>query len=299
MRSPWALLLSALLASGCLSFHRGAMPLEPSTATYTQLGNTRVRYAVSGDSAQTVVLIHGFASSLETWENVASELGKTHRVVSLDLRGFGWTDRPETDYSPAAQAKLVFELMDHLKVERATVVGHSWGASIALQMALSAPKRVERLALYDAWVYEEQLPTTFKWARVGGLGELIWAMFYKERTDEKIELGFYDPERFVTETLVEKVERALERPGTTAAALAAVRGQDFTKVQARYPAVTQPTLLLWGEADRVARLEFGRRLLEDLPNARLLVFPRCGHFPMIEAHTASTTALAEFLRSSP
>jgi pimeloyl-ACP methyl ester carboxylesterase len=220
-------------------------------------------------------------------------------VVSLDLRGFGWTDRPDSDYSPGAQARLVLELMDHLEIQRATVVAHSWGAAIALQMALSAPQRVERLALYDAWVYEEQLPTTFKWARLGGLGELIWALFYKARTDEKIELAFYDPERFVTEALVEDVARALDRPGTTAAALAAVRGQRFEDTQARYPAVTQPTLLLWGAADRVARLEFGRRLERELPNAHLVVFERCGHFPMFEAPRASTAALVGFVGGTP
>jgi pimeloyl-ACP methyl ester carboxylesterase len=284
-----------LAAIGCApAFHRGAMPGEPKDARYAQVRDTRVRYATQGKGSA-VVLLHGFASSLETWSAVMPELAREHRVIALDLKGFGWTDRPEGDYSPAAQAEVVFALMDQLGEKRAAVVGHSWGASVALAMALRHPERVERLALYDAWVYEEQLPSTFHWARIAGVGEALFSAFYAQRSDEKMAQAFYD-ERFVTESLVEDVERALERPGTTAAALAAARGQRFAFVEGRYREIALPTLLLWGREDRVTPPAVGERLLRDLPNARLRIYPRCGHFPMIEAERESTRDLAEFLR---
>jgi pimeloyl-ACP methyl ester carboxylesterase len=252
-----------------------------------------VRYVDRG-KGPAVVLLHGFASSLETWQDVMPALEARHRVIALDLKGFGWTDRPEGDYSPRAQAALVLTLMNELGVREASVVAHSWGASVALAMALMSPERVKKLALYDAWVYEEQLPSTFQYSREGGLGEALFSAFYAERPDEKISQAFYD-ERFVTEELVEDVERALERPGTTAAALAAVRGQRFEEMQPRYREVKQPALLLWGREDRVATLAVGEKLSNDLPNARLVVYPRCGHFPMIEARSASNRDLATFL----
>jgi pimeloyl-ACP methyl ester carboxylesterase len=281
--------------AGCLSHHRGAIPGEPKSALYTQIGDTRVRYTDEGQGP-VVVLIHGFASSLETWLTVAPVLQKQFRVISLDLKGFGWTDRPEGDYSPEAQARLVWGLLDSLKVRRASLVGHSWGSSVVLAASLAEPDRVDRLALYDAWVYEEQLPSFFHFARQEGVGEMLFGMYYKQRPDLKIQLAFYNKE-FVTEELIEDVERSLERPGTVAAALAAVRGQRFSEKQHRYRNVDKPALLLWGREDTVSPLRFGERLVSDLPRARLEVFPRCGHFPMLEARGPSTAALLEFLQT--
>lgn len=294
MKDKLAAAALALVAAGCLGFHRGAMPGEPASATFLQVEGARVRYLDVGEGPA-VVLLHGYASSLETWDLVVPELKQRHRVIALDLKGFGWTDRPPGDYSPAAQARLVLALLDARGVERAAVVAHSFGAAVALAMALQAPERVTRLALYDAFVYEEQIPSFFLWARLGGVGELLFRLYYSERADERIALAFYD-RRLVSERLVEDVERAFARPGTEAAALATARGMRFAAVEKRYREIAQPALLLWGRDDATTTLPYGERLARHLPHARLIVYPRCGHFPMIEAADASTADLLEFLR---
>lgn len=288
-------LLPALLPllAGCPAFHQGPMPGEPDDATWMQVGEARVRYLDTGGDGPAVVLLHGFASSLDAWDGLVPKLKTAHRVVACDLKGFGWTDRPPGDYSPQAQADLVFALLDRLGVGRAALAGHSWGASVALAMALSRPERVTRLALYDAWVYEEQLPTTFLWARTPVVGEALFSLFYPERRDDKLSLAFYD-ERLVTEDLIEAVDRAFERPGTVRAALEAVRGQRYAEAQDRYGEVRQPVLLLWGEEDVVSPPWVGQRLSNTLPDARLRVFPRCGHLPMVEAAAPSDAAVVAF-----
>jgi pimeloyl-ACP methyl ester carboxylesterase len=287
--------LAAPWLGGCVSFHAGAMPGEPRDATFVELRGTRVRFRDEGPTdAPAVVLIHGFASSLETWTAVTPTLRDRFRVVSLDLKGFGWTDRPEGDYSPEAQARLVLALMDERGVERAAVVAHSYGSSVALQMALLRPERVTRLALYDAWVYSSQLPAFFHVARAEGVGEAMFATWYGERTEERLALAFHD-QRHVTMELVDDVERALRRPGTYAAALASVRAMRFERIEGRYREVRAPVLLQWGREDRVTPVSVGERLLRDLPDAELVVHPLCGHFPMIEALAASNARLGEFL----
>ena len=328
-RELLALLLFAPLFAGCLSFHKGPMPGEPTNARFADVDGVRVRYLDTGEpesaaapdpkprtdangeatesskpaatasaststSKPTVVLVHGFASAIEAWGGVIPALTKTHRVIALDLKGFGWTDRPEGDYSPEAQAKLVWHLLDQRGVKSSALVAHSWGSSVALAASLQAPERVTRIALYDAWVYAEQLPTFFHWARADGVGEALFGLYYKERADERMALAFFD-KKYVTERLVESVDEALDRPGTLAAALAAVRGQDYTDAQRRYGKIDKPTLLMWGREDIVTPIKYGERLSRDLPQSKLVVYPRCGHFPMIEALAASNHDLVQFL----
>ncbi|MCU0697821.1 MAG: alpha/beta fold hydrolase [Myxococcaceae bacterium] len=289
--------LLAACASGCLAHHTGAMPGEPADGTFVSVEGVRVRYLDVGEGPA-VVLLHGFASSIENWVAVIPALKGKHRVLAVDLKGFGWTDRPVGDYSPAAQAALVRAVMKERGVDKAAVVAHSWGSSVALAFALAYPEATERLALYDAWVYESQLPSMFQLARAKGLGEFLFAAFYSERGDERLANAFYDPE-IIPEKLVEDVERAMERPGTRAAALEAVRGMRFFEVEGRYSSIKAPTLLLWGREDIVTPLSVGERLSRELPNARLVVYPRCGHFPMIEAIAASNRELVTFLGGAP
>jgi len=270
------------------------MPGEPKTATFANVEGARVRYIDSGGDKPPVVLIHGFASSVEAWATIIPDLIKGHRVLAMDLKGFGWTDRPEGDYSPSAQARIVLALMAQRGIDRAALVAHSWGSSVALQVAMQKPEAVTRIALYDAWVYEAQLPAFFHWSRADGVGETLFGLYYKERPAEKMSLAFYD-KSYVTEDLVDAVEQALDRPGTVAAALAAVRGQRYAQVEHKYRKVQRPTLLMWGREDVVTPVTFGERLARDLPNARLEVYPRCGHFPMLEAKEASTRDLLAFL----
>ncbi len=288
-----AMLAMLGLGAGCVSFHPGPLPGEPEDATFAKVNDTRVHYIDVGQGPP-VVLVHGFAASLDTWKPIIPVLAKHHRVIALDLKGFGWSGRPSGDYSPEAEADLVWSLLDQRGVGRAAIVAHSWGSSVALAMALEHPDRVERIALYDAWVYEEQLPSFFVWARAGGIGEVMFDLFYKERPADKIALAFYNKD-YVTEALVEHTRAMQDRPGTTAAALAAVRGQRYLKVQKRYKTIDKPVLLLWGRDDKVATLDIGERLAHELPDAKLIVYPHCGHFPMVEARAASTRDLVAFL----
>ena len=295
-RSVAALLIAlalTLVGGGCVRFADRPVAGGAVEPGWIVLDGIKTRYVDRGQGPA-VLLLHGFAASLDTWASISDELAPTRRVLALDLKGFGRSSRPEGDYSPGAQAKLVLALLDARGVERVDVVAHSWGSSVALALALMAPERVGRIALYDAWVFEEQLPPFFLWARTPGLGELLFRLIYRERAEDRLDLAFFAPER-IPQALVDHALAGIARPGTLAAHLAAVRGQRFGVVEPLYPRIQQPVLLLWGREDRVTPLRYGERLLRTLPNAALHVYPRCGHFPMIEARSQSTRDLVAFL----
>ncbi len=289
-----AVLTFALVVCSCAgSFHAGPLPGAPADATFVDVDGVHVHYRESG-SGPAVVLIHGFGASLDSWASVAPALAESHRVIAVDLKGFGWTSRPEGDYSPAAQAQLVWAVLDQLKVADVAIVGHSWGSSVALSMAVARPDRVRRVALYDAYVYDDQVPSFFRWAQKAGLGELLFGLYYTERVEDRVPLAYRD-DRWVTQARVEHVEGELDRPGTKAAALATARGHHFAALHEALRAFSKPVLLLWGADDQVTPVAFGHRLANELQHADIKVYPHCGHLPMVEAHNLSTRDLVEFL----
>jgi pimeloyl-ACP methyl ester carboxylesterase len=285
---------ATLLASaGCPSFHAGALAGAPADATFADVDGVHLHYRVVG-SGPAVVLIHGYGASIDLWRPVQDVLAAHHRVIAVDLKGFGWSSRPAGDYSPEAEATLVWHLLDQLGVDHTAVVGHSWGSSVALAMTLAQPSRVQRIALYSAYVFDEQIPSFFRWSRLDGVGEILFALNYRQNVEERIGLAYHDP-RYINQARVEHVIRELARPGTTAAALAAARGQKFAAMTAHYASIAQPVLLLWGDDDLITPLHFGQRLSLLLPDATLRIYPGCGHIPMIEAATATTRDVAAFL----
>jgi pimeloyl-ACP methyl ester carboxylesterase len=244
-----------------------------------------------------VVFLHGFGSSLDLWRSLMPDLARNHRVLALDLKGFGWTDRPRGDYSPSAQAELVWALLDARGIDRAALVGHSWGASVALAMALASPERTTRIAVYDGWVYEEQLSFLFRWARSYGVGESLITYNDENWARSQLAMGFHDA-RNVTPDMVKALRSRMSRPGASAAALATLRGMHFTKQQRLYPTLKKPALVLWGLQDSISAPAVGQRLAADL-GGELVMFPRCGHFPMLEAAEASNATLKRFLQMDP
>ncbi len=290
-----ALALAALLLAGCPRFHADPLPGAPADATFVDVDGVHVRYREAGPKdAPAVVMIHGFSASSDSWMPVIPSVATDHRVIAIDLKGFGWTSRPEGDYSPAAQAKLAWAVLDKLGVTDVAIVGHSWGSSVALEMAVAHPDRTRRVALYDAYVYDDQVPSFFRWAQASGIGEALFGLYYDERMEDRAPLAYYD-ERWVTQARVDKVEADLARPGTNAAALAAARGHHFKALHQALKTFDKPVLLLWGENDEVTPLRFGQRLANELSNAELVTYPRCGHIPMVEAHNRSTRDLVAFL----
>jgi len=216
-------------------------------------------------------------------------------VLAVDLPGFGASDRRAGDYSPEALADTLVQVLDARGVTgRVHVVGHSWGCSVALAFARRHAARLDKLVLISGFVYEDQLLPLMRWSRVGGLGEVLYGLFYREAIGERMYLNFLDP-RHVTAEVVDEVRRQLAREGAVAVALAAARGMRFGEHELEYRKVDAETLLLWGRDDRVARLGFGERLAGELPRVRLVVLPRCGHIPMWECRGETLGALRSFL----
>jgi pimeloyl-ACP methyl ester carboxylesterase len=243
-----------------------------------------------------IVLIHGLGGCLYNFRYNIAALSEWFRVVALDLKGFGYSDRPpDADYSQTAQAELVADFMERLGVGRAAVLGHSLGGAIALRLASLFPERVDRLILVASAPPSRLVPP------LGGVAlqpilRLGTALVLHQPGLREVVLrsGFYEPS-FVTPEMLEEFRRFSRIRGSTEAIVRVLvdSARDEPLDLAR---IRQPTLLLWGDGDRAVGLRIARWFLAQLPDARLRVIERARHMVIEERADESNAAILSFLQ---
>jgi len=256
------------------------------------------RYCVADlGQGPALLLLHGIGGSIYDWRHLIRPLSTDHRVIALDLLGAGESEVPEKeDYSIAAQARRVRGVLDALNVSRATLVGNSYGGGIALQVAQDWPERVDKLVLINSICYPEDIPTYVGLAKTPyaecvaetlPLGRMArWVLQGSYRTVEKLSDGELD-------TYIREL-RAPGRRGALIRILRAVVPPDTTEFEARLKTIRAPALLLWGRADETVPVKLGRRLVRDLPDARLFELD-AGHVPNQELPEEVLKRIREFL----
>ena len=294
MRRAAAALVWCICINGCASFQTEARPPLPAAERVVLEGRGQVRVVERNAAGKdALLLVHGYGASSASYRPVLAELATRFRVLAVDLPGFGASDRLAGDYSPEALADDLARILDQKGIDRADVIGHSWGGSVVLAFARRHPDRLKRLVVISGWIYEDQLLPLMRWSRVSVLGEMLFGAFYGQALGERLYFNFRDP-GLVTEETVDEVRKQSGREGSTAVALAAARGMRFGESEAAYRTIAADTLLVWGGEDRVSLPGFGVRLSRELPHARLRVIPSCGHIPMWECRGDTMAALLDF-----
>jgi pimeloyl-ACP methyl ester carboxylesterase len=251
--------------------------------------------------APAMILIHGFASSNLVWSKVLLELAsKGFRVIAPDLLGYGYSAKPrDLEYTIGRQAKMVVGLMEELGIDRANIVGSSYGGAVAATISLDYPAFVEKLALVGA--VTNNRPTRYMLMRLFGspvIGDILSPLVVGSRRLLRMRMKrVYDRHAWpMDERRVEARHLPLRTRGTHRAIIRTVRRWDAERVSRDAHLITQPTLVLWGDRDREVPLADGHRLQEEIPNARLIVFEKCGHLPHEEYPEEFVEIVSGFLR---
>ena len=265
------------------------------TSRFLELDGRRVHYKDEG-SGPALLLFHGTASSLHTWDGWVAELRDDFRIVRLDLPGFGLTGpEPDDDYSAERRTAVAAALLDHLGIDRASVAGNSLGGYLAWQMALRYPDRVDALVLIDAAGYPSPRPgtTVLDLGTVPLLRDVLSRMTPRFLIAAAVRESYGDVSK-VTPALVERYHRLLLREGNRRALLIGLNAERPDEHEA-LRSLPQPTLVMWGELDRLISVELAERFHRDLPRSELLVYPDVGHVPMEEIPERSARDAREFL----
>ena len=267
---------------------------------FIDLDGLRVHYQEAGDiGAPALVLIHGFASSTLVWSKVFLDLATAgFRVIAVDLLGYGYSGKPRNvEYTIDGQARVLMQLLERLNIERAVIVGSSYGGAVAATCALDYPKQVEKLVLVGT--VNNNRPLDFTLMRVFGtplVGDVVSPLLIGSRRLLRMRMKrVYDRHSWVLdERRVDARHRPLRAAGTQRAIIRTVREWNAERISRDAHLIQQPTLLLWGENDREIPLADGERLRDEISGSRLFVFLNCGHLPHEEYPAAFTKLVSEF-----
>ncbi len=254
-----------------------------------------------------VILIHGFGGSMWQWEHQQQTLSHQFRILTLDLPGSGLSDKPDIAYLPTQMMDFCLGFMDALEIPQATFVGNSMGAGLAISMALTHPTRVDKLVLIDGLPsdilnkltgpsFRRALETQTPWwlVSLGNwlFGGLVTSSVLKEVVHDHT---------LLTPAVLERSNRNRRRPGIIKPLMAMKKTLPVweTDFAPRIDALSHPTLIIWGENDRVFPVAVGAELHGRIRGSTFIAIPQSGHMPQWERPDLVNQLLIEYIHSSP
>jgi pimeloyl-ACP methyl ester carboxylesterase len=272
------------------------------------------RWVVINDSPVNVVelgegppllFVHGLSGNWTNWLEQLPLFARTHRVIALDLPGFGRSPLPPWPISIPAYARLLYGLLDALAIPSAAVVGNSMGGQISAEFAASFPRRVDRLVLVSPAGLStflgpggstRSLPLLRRAEHLVtphlGWGAAHADLLARRPRSRALCLSFvaHRPAR-LHPALAAEIIRGVAKPGFPQAIEALLRYE----LRGQLPSIAAPTLIVWGNRDRVVTPRDAARFAKLIPDARSVVYPDTGHVAMLERAAEFNALLASFL----
>jgi pimeloyl-ACP methyl ester carboxylesterase len=283
---------------------------------FTDIGGCRINWIEDGAGDPPFILIHGWGSSVVKWLDVLPALGMQRRAIALDLPGFGRSEIVHGSYSPGWMAGAVRAFMDSAGIERATLVGNSLGGLVAMYLAAAWPERVESMVLAAPALPNDGPPpsgtvlASLLLPMIPVAGEFAYGRYVQMRgpeqlVEEGLRRNFVDPARVTPRTkraLIAEAERRREEPRHVRPVVLANR-QMLWALSARRErtwqvarAIKVPTMLVWGDGDRLVPPHVGERAVKEIPGAELVVMDDCGHNPQCEKPEEFASLVLTFMR---
>jgi pimeloyl-ACP methyl ester carboxylesterase len=251
-----------------------------------------------------VVLLHGLAGSSRTWKDVMPALAESHDVIAPDLLGHGESAKPAGDYSLGAHASGVRDLMDALEVSSATVVGHSLGGGVAMQLAYQHPERCDRLVLVGTGGIGREVSWLLRICTLPLADRVMPVVFPRWFANAGSDVSRFLDRHGVRNPRLGEMWRSYSSLSGAENRKAFVRtirtvidpgGQTVSALDRLHVAAARPTLIVWGEDDGIIPVAHAHVAHEAIPGSSLVVLPGVGHFPHTEAPGALLEALTQFL----
>jgi pimeloyl-ACP methyl ester carboxylesterase len=277
--------------------------VTPPPDRYIQVAGINTRYWQLGDNGCKVILLHGGNGSIEFWMYNIATLAAHHQVYAFDMVGSGKSDCPDASYALAYQAEFLLCFMSALKIDCATLIGNSMGGGVALAFTRLYPDRVDKLVLVDSMGFGREislgirlitLPVIINMLRPGRW--MIPSILRSDFRHSTAMLAEWIEFRYPIFAIIGR-NRVILRLGQSNFNLAGVLPQVYQPILASLPYITNKTLIIWGEFDRIIPVKHAYIAAASLPNSQLEIFPNCGHHPYLEYPAKFDRLVLEFLGS--
>ena len=277
-----------------------------SELTYLELHGDRIAYRDAG-RGHALLLIHGMAGSSATWSGIIPQLSKKYRVIAPDLLGHGMSAKPRGDYSLGAFAVFLRDLLDELGVDRATVIGQSLGGGIAMQFAHQHRDYCERLALIGSGGLGPDLSPVLRILSAPGAEFVLPVVAPQPVLNLGNKLGSWLTAAGIQSPRAGQMWHAyssLSDAQTRRAFLRTLRsvvdyrGQSVSALNKLHLTAGLPTVLIWGDHDRIIPVAHAYAAHDAVAGSRLEVLEGVGHFPHVEAPAAVADILENFIAST-
>ncbi len=278
-----------------------------SEVKYLELHGDRVAYQDAGSGDEALLLIHGMAGSSETWRAVIPQLSKKYRVVAPDLLGHGLSAKPRSDYSLGAFAVLLRDLLDELGVSSATVIGQSLGGGVAMQFAYQHPDYCQRLVLISSGGLGPDVGWTLRLLSAPG-AELILPVIAPPpvvNAGNKLRSwfsssGIQSPRGAEMWSAYSSLADSNTRQAflKTLRSVVDYRGQSVSALNRLHLTSDLPTMVIWGDQDRIIPIEHGYAVRDARPGCRLEVLADVGHFPHVERPSEVVELIDDFIHTT-
>ncbi len=271
---------------------------------YIKVGSINTRYWSAGTQGTTLILLHGAASSIEVWTQNINILAQHHRVYAFDMVGSGFSDKPKADYSLDYQVQFLQEFLDTLAIDRATFIGNSMGGSIALKFALLAIARVEKLVLVSSFGLGREIyfPDRFL-AAFPAIANLAKPSHWGAKLI--LNSCVYDS-KIIPEKWIELSSKKFGMPGQKEAIISiltnninlwGIKPDVFRPIVDRLEEIKAPTFIVWGKQDKIIPVSNADVAAKKIPDARLHIFDRCGHWAQFEHPQEFNRLILDFIKS--
>jgi len=270
------------------------------SSQFVSVQGMSVHYRDEGPRSDNVplVLLHGTSSSLLTWDGCAQQWATVHRVLRMDLPGFGLTGpNPQNDYSIDSYVSFLAAFLQELDVEQCYLAGNSLGGLIAYQFAARYPNQVKKIILIDPAGYPNghaKGSLAFTLGKIPVLRNLLTVLTPKSIVRKSLE-DVYGDKSLVTDALVDQYYDLACREGNREALLTRLnldQKGDTTLVSK----VNLPALIIWGSLDQLIPVANAYKFQRDLPNDSLVILPGVGHVPMEERPEKVIPLVLSFIR---
>ena len=268
----------------------------PKNAYVSVLG-VNMHYQDTGPSKNVIpiLFLHGFGSSLQTWNSWSEALSSEYRVISVDLPGFGLTGAdPSGIYTDQRSVEVLEAFLKALQIPKVVLVGNSMGGKFAWQLAVRYPNQVAKLVLISPDGYASPGIEYGKKPDVPAIADLYRYFFSKTFLAMNLEPAYANP-KALNDALVNRYYDLMLAPGVRGAILARMQQTVLQDPVPSLASIQVPTLLIWGEKDAFIPISNSNDYLKVMPNAKRVSLPNIGHLPQEEQPSIGLAALKEFL----